>query len=114
MNTFESHPWLWSLGLGFPFFAVVVRFYWGAAQISVWRRLMLSFVLACLITPSGMAWTNGHNDGDVVVAPAIAFFLYAIKGGQDAFILLLMGMIPICVVSLVLLGLFSVVIYLRR
>ena len=92
----------------------MARFQWRAAQTSVWRRLVLSFVLACVIAPSGTAWTNGHNDGGVVVAPAIGFVLYGFKGGSEAFVLVLMGAIPICIVSLVLLGISSGVIHLRR
>lgn len=111
MNDFYIIGWIWTLAIGLPIFCAVAKFRWGAAQRSGRWRVLICALLACAITPSFVAWTNGHNDGGVIFVPAV-LMLACIFAGESRGILMVvvLGLLPICIVSSVLFGIWSAVI----
>jgi len=115
MPEFTLTPWIWTLGIGLPVFAVVAAILRRRAQQSAWWRFVVCFVLACAIAPSLFPWTNGHNAGGVILIPAVLMFADMIQRGSEAvFGALILGALPLCIVSFVLLGIWSALIRRRK
>jgi hypothetical protein len=107
--------WVWTLGIGLPVFLIVAIVLWRRAQRSVWWRLSVCLVLACAIAPSLHPWTNGHSDGGVILMPAVLFAAGVIDPGSERVLIpLILGVLPLGVVSFVVFGIWSLVIRKRK
>ena len=112
MADFATTAWVWTLAIGLPVFGVVARLRWHQAQQSVWWRLLACVILACAITPSFLEWGSAFPAGGIMIFPAV-LAPYAFGDQQRAVLLaVIRGLLPICIVSSVLLGIWSA--FIRR
>ena len=112
MTDFATTAWVWTLAIGLPVFGVVAKLKWHQAQQSVWWRLLACVILACAITPSYVDWSNGRGAGGIIIFPAV-MAACAFAGQQQVILwVIVLGLLPICIVSSVLLGIWSA--FIRR
>jgi hypothetical protein len=106
MNDNETgRIWALTLGIGLPVSAVVAKLLWCRARQSVWWRLVVCVVIACAISPSVVvAFAGGFGGG--VFFPAVLLAVGLLVSG-DIFAAIILGAFPICIVSLLLLGVWS-------
>jgi uncharacterized membrane protein YhaH (DUF805 family) len=88
--------WLISVFVGLVAFVALAMFRWPDTQRSFWWRLLFCFIAAAALTPGSM--NNGHSQSWSF--PVILIFP--------------VGLIPVAVVSIVLAGIWSVILRVRR
>src|SRR2546428_631274 len=106
-----STPWFWSLSIGLTLAAIALIFLGERAQQSVWPRLLICMCVAAAITPLGFPWTNGHNAGGLILAPAVIWSVYfLVEDWRNAFAAILIGVVPVSLVAAVLLAFWTILI----
>ena|ERR1039457_3005704 len=104
MTNFHINEWIWTLAVGLPILATVTVLRWRQSQTSRIWRLVLCFIVACVITP------YIFKDESVDVDPAVSLLMLAFVAGRYTFVVFLSGAVPISVVASALFFLWSVII----
>ena len=108
MTNFHINEWIWTLAVGLPILATVAVLRWRQSQTSRIWRLVLCFIVACVITP------YIFKDESADVHPAVSLLPLTFVAGRYAFVVFLSGAVPISVVAGALFFLWSAIIRRRR
>jgi hypothetical protein len=107
---FDVQSWLWTLLIGMPILVLAARRMLNRASASVLPRLVLCVMTACVFMPVGIDFGGG-----LVILPAVVMIGYIITGGREGFrIAIDAGIFPIVLASLLLLGIWSMLLFIRK
>jgi hypothetical protein len=113
---FQTAEWIWTFAIGLPIFLVTAWFGWRRAQNSVPWRLVLCFVIACIIAPVFYV-DDEVTPAHVYIFPAgmmLPYLFRAASRGQLYFSAIPGVFFPIIIVGLMCVAIWSGIIRVKQ